>query len=70
MKHTITLLFLMLSLSACNQEQSRTSASQTVATIFEEYYQFKDRINPIEATKGWTLPPAPNWATYKCKDWT
>ena len=41
-----------LSLSACNQEQSRTSASQTVATIFEEYYQFKDRINPIEATKG------------------
>lgn len=42
----------MLSLSACNQEQSRTSASQTVATIFEEYYQFKDRINPIEATKG------------------
>jgi uncharacterized protein (DUF885 family) len=52
MKHTITLLFLMLSLSACNQEQSRTSASQTVATIFEEYYQFKDRINPIEATKG------------------
>jgi uncharacterized protein (DUF885 family) len=52
MKHTITLLFLMLSLSACNQEQSRTSASQTLATIFEEYYQFKDRINPIEATKG------------------
>jgi len=52
MKHTVTLLFLMLSLSACNQEQSRTSASQTLATIFEEYYQFKDRINPIEATKG------------------
>jgi len=52
MKHTITLLFLMLSLSDCNQEQSRTSASQTLATIFEEYYQFKDRINPIEATKG------------------
>lgn len=42
----------MLSLSACNQEQSKTSASQTLATIFEEYYQFKDRINPIEATKG------------------
>lgn len=42
----------MLSLSACNQEQSRTSTSQTLATIFEEYYQFKDRINPIEATKG------------------
>lgn len=42
----------MLSLSDCNQEQSRTSASQTLATIFEEYYQFKDRINPIEATKG------------------
>ena len=42
----------MLSLSACNQEQSRASTSQTLATIFEEYYQFKDRINPIEATKG------------------
>lgn len=42
----------MLSLSACNQEQSRTSASQPLAAIFEEYYQFKDRINPIEATKG------------------
>lgn len=42
----------MLSLSACNQEQSRTSASQILAVIFEEYYQFKDRINPIEATKG------------------
>lgn len=42
----------MLSLSACNQEQSRTSTSQTLAAIFEEYYQFKDRINPIEATKG------------------
>ena len=42
----------MLSLNACNQEQSRISASQTLATIFEEYYQFKDRINPIEATKG------------------
>ncbi len=52
MKHTITLLFLMLSLNACNQEQSRISASQTLATIFEEYYQFKDCINPIEATKG------------------
>ena len=42
----------MLSLNACNQEQSRISASQTLATIFEEYYQFKDCINPIEATKG------------------
>lgn len=52
MKHTITLLFLTLSLSGCNQEQTRTSASQSLATIFEEYYQFKDRINPIEATKG------------------
>ena len=52
MKHTITLLFLMLSLSTCNQEHTRPSASQSLATIFEEYNQFKDRINPIEATKG------------------
>ncbi|MFZ8961826.1 MAG: DUF885 domain-containing protein, partial [Flavobacteriaceae bacterium] len=52
MKHTITLLFLMLSLSTCNQEHTRPSASQSLATIFEEYNQFKDCINPIEATKG------------------
>ncbi len=55
MKHTISLLFLMLSLSACNQEQTRASASKSLAIIFEEYYQFKDRINPIEATKGGNL---------------
>lgn len=52
MKHTITLLFLMLSLSTCNQKHTRPSASQSLATIFEEYNQFKDCINPIEATKG------------------
>ena len=55
MKNTISLLFLMLSLSACNQEQTRASASKSLAIIFEEYYQFKDRINPIEATKGGNL---------------
>jgi len=55
MKHTISLLFLMLSLCACNQEQTRASASKSLAIIFEEYYQFKDRINPIEATKGGNL---------------
>lgn len=52
MKHTITLLFLMLSLSTCNQKHTRPSASQSLATIFEEYNKFKDCINPIEATKG------------------
>jgi len=45
----------MLSLCACNQEQTRASASKSLAIIFEEYYQFKDRINPIEATKGGNL---------------
>jgi len=43
---------LILVFASCIQEDSKTSAAHSIATIFEEYYQFKDRINPIEATKG------------------
>ncbi|MDA9587874.1 DUF885 domain-containing protein [Flavobacteriaceae bacterium] len=52
MKQKPALLLLILVFASCIQEDSKTSAAHSIATIFEEYYQFKDRINPIEATKG------------------
>lgn len=52
MKQKPSLLLLILVFASCIQEDSKTSAVHSIATIFEEYYQFKDRINPIEATKG------------------
>ena len=52
MKQKPSLLLLILLFASCIQEDSKTSAAHSIATIFEEYYQFKDRINPIEATKG------------------
>ena len=52
MKQKPSLLLLILVFASCIQEDSKTSAAHSIATIFEEYYQFKDRINPIEATKG------------------
>lgn len=38
----------------CKEETSKehTSEVASIATIFDDYYKFKDRINPIEATKG------------------
>ncbi len=32
--------------------KEKTSEEISIDTIFEDYYKFKDRINPIEATKG------------------
>lgn len=52
MKQKPALLLLILVFASCIQEDSKTSAAHSIATIFEEYYQFKDRTNPIEATKG------------------
>ena len=52
MKQKPSLLLLILVFASCIQEDSKTSAAHSIATIFEEYYQFKDRINPMEATKG------------------
>jgi len=52
MKQKPALLLLIMVFASCIQEDSKTSAAHSIATIFEEYYQFKDRINPIEATKG------------------
>lgn len=39
-------------LVGCKKDTSTVSESTTITTIFEDYYKFKDRINPIEATKG------------------
>ena len=45
------LIFIFLILLACGCKE-KTSEEISIDTIFEEYYKFKDRINPIEATKG------------------
>ena len=47
-------ILLLLLISSCKQESSthKNSTENTLSLIFEEYYKFKDRINPIEATKG------------------
>jgi len=46
-------MFLLLAYG-CNEETSKVNTSEVVSieTIFDNYYKFKDRINPIEATKG------------------
>ena len=54
MRQIQKMILLLLVLSSCNQESatSKTSTENNLSIIFEEYYKFKDRINPIEATKG------------------
>jgi uncharacterized protein (DUF885 family) len=49
MKHSLIFIFLILLAFGCKE---KTSEEISIDTIFEEYYKFKDRINPIEATKG------------------
>jgi len=45
---------LVLLAYGCKEETSKENTSEviSIATIFNDYYKFKDRINPIEATKG------------------
>ena len=54
MRQLQKMTLLLLLVSGCKQESSthNTSTDDTLSIIFEEYYKFKDRINPIEATKG------------------
>ena len=54
MKHTLIIIMLLLIAFGCNKETSKVATSEVVSidTIFDNYYKFKDRINPIEATKG------------------
>jgi len=54
MKQSLILFFLILLACGCKEETSKGNTSDVISidTIFEDYYKFKDRINPIEATKG------------------
>lgn len=49
MKQNLLLILLLLLAFACKE---KTAEVISIDAIFEEYQQFKDRINPIEATKG------------------
>jgi len=49
MKHSLIFIFFILLVVGCKE---KTSEVISIDTIFEDYYKFKDRINPIEATKG------------------
>ena len=54
MKQRLIFTMLLLLAFGCKEETSKENASEviSIATIFDNYYTFKDRINPIEATKG------------------
>jgi len=49
MKQHLIFIFLLLLAFGC---QEKTAEVISIDAIFEEYQKFKDRINPIEATKG------------------
>jgi uncharacterized protein (DUF885 family) len=49
MKQHLIFIFLLLLAFGC---QEKTAEVFSIDAIFKEYQQFKDRINPIEATKG------------------
>jgi len=42
----------LLLLSACSEKKKPEAARKPIDTLFREYYDFKKRINPIEATKA------------------
>ena len=47
------LLVLLFLISSCTQKLTEKNlASSAISIIFEDYYKFKERINPIEATKA------------------
>jgi len=54
MKKSLIIIMLILLGYGCKDETSKENVSEviSIATIFDNYYKFKDRINPIEATKG------------------
>lgn len=43
---------LLLFMSACSEKKKAESALKPIDTLFKEYYDFKKRINPLEATKA------------------
>lgn len=54
MKQTLIFTLLLLLLYGCKEAPSKEKTTQKppIAEIFEKYHQFKNRINPIEATKA------------------
>ena len=54
MKQSLIFIMLILIAFGCKEKTSKENTSEviSIATIFDNYYKFKDRINPIEATKG------------------
>lgn len=54
MKQNLILILLLLLNNGCKEKKiiDNSSKTKTIDEIFEDYYKFKDRINPIEATKG------------------
>lgn len=51
---SITLLLFLILATACKEEKTTPERddSASLDSLFQEYYQFKLRINPIEASKG------------------
>jgi uncharacterized protein (DUF885 family) len=54
MKQHLLFIMLLMLVYGCKEEISKEHSLEvaSIATIFDDYYKFKDRINPIEATKG------------------
>ena len=53
MKPYLLLFLLAILLSSCKENRPTTIETEiSISKIFDDYYKFKDRINPIEATKG------------------
>ena len=53
MRHILLLfLFVMCSSSCTLKSTDKNSETSAISIIFEDYYKFKERINPIEATKA------------------
>ncbi|MCK0179779.1 DUF885 domain-containing protein [Flavobacteriaceae bacterium S0862] len=54
MKYNLFIIILVLLAFGCKENNSNKEElkAKTIDTVFDEYYKFKDRINPIEATKG------------------
>jgi uncharacterized protein (DUF885 family) len=54
MKKSLIIIMLTLLGYGCKDQTSIENKSEVIslASIFDNYYKFKDRINPIEATKG------------------
>ena len=64
-------IILILVANSCSLEYKKESnlTDTAIAKIFEDYYEFKSRINPIEATKGGNYEYNDNIANYISDDY-